>query len=330
MGEIGRRQLCRDPRFSRARGQAFDGAGERVEAQQPAVEGRLEVGQPLAAVQEMRRLGEGAPQLAEREIVGRSRLGLAEIRLDRERLAQERLASDVGEVPDGRDELGVSTGFEQRPVPEAVGERGEPLPAPVREALAQQRERLAGAHLADGHVLAPARERVEIAGGDEARAAAAAREERPEMRGAPHVVYHEQDVALGEQLAEPRGGGIEPREAGPLAGEDLDQVFHLGRQVAGLLAERHPQHAVVERLLDALVVAERSRERGLAEAGRADQRHRAGHRLLAPRVAQQGDEPLELLGARHEAGGQVIGHEGDAANPRSGVEIVQQPVSLLG
>ncbi len=126
------------------------------------------------------------------------------------------------------------------------------------------------------------RQGVEVARRDEPSATRAALRKR-----IPHVVNHDQKVTISQQFFQAIDGGIKRRKARTLAAEREDQVFDAARQIAGIFAERHPEEAIIEGVLNLLVVAERLRQRRFAVTARAAQCGSNRHRLFALIVEQQ-------------------------------------------
>ena len=115
-----------------------------------------------------------------------------------------------------------------------------------------------------------------------------------------------------------------PANPGRSARQQIDEILHTASEVAGILAERHPENPVVERVLDVLVVAERAREHGLAIAAGGAQRCGDGHRLVAHLVEDERYEALELHRPRHEVRRQIVGHERHPALLAARAQVVQE------
>ncbi len=74
------------------------------------------------------------------------------------------------------------------------------------------------------------------------------------MTTIPHVINHEQDVAVGQQFFQTIDGCIKRCETWSLVTEGYDQIFNSTSKIAGILAECYPEYAVVKCILDSFVV----------------------------------------------------------------------------
>src|SRR5690606_7191428 len=102
--------------------------------------------------------------------------------------------------------------------------------------------------------------------------------ERLEVFEMPNVIDDHQAASLGKLLAERLRSVLDAHEARPLAGQRCVEAGQLSLN-ACLLAERCPQHAVVECCDDIVVVAQRSCERRFSESAGTGERDRRSHRI---------------------------------------------------
>ncbi|GAA1396809.1 hypothetical protein GCM10009639_33360 [Kitasatospora putterlickiae] len=130
------------------------------------------------------------------------------------------------------------------------------------------------------------------AAGDQHGAARGARDQRPDLFGVASVVQHDQHPLAGEQRAVQRGGLVLVR--GQPLGPDAQRAEEAGEHVAraqrrepGVAAQVDEQLPVLEQF--APCVRPVRGEGGLADAGRADQRHQV---RAVRRVG--GDEGVQL------------------------------------
>ena len=146
----------------------------------------------------------------------------------------------------------------------------------------------------------------------------------------PDVVDHDQHAPLAYRLAKTRDGGVECCEARAFVGQNFDQVHNATLNTTRLLAERDPEDAVIEGVLDRLLVADRAGERGLAVAAGALQRGGDRDRLLAGLVEQRGDELLDLARAADENVRQIFDHERHAGGLARRLEGAHEAAPLVG
>lgn len=96
------------------------------------------------------------------------------------------------------------------------------------------------AHLVYRDLPRLGRQGIQIAGGDEPRAALAALQEGPEIPRIPHIVDHQQDIAIGDQLAEAHGRGLQAVERRLFVAQGLDEVGELAGEIARTLPQGDP------------------------------------------------------------------------------------------
>ncbi len=77
------------------------------------------------------------------------------------------------------------------------------------------------------------------------------------MGAIPHIINHQQNIAVGQQLRESGRSSLHTGESWPFAAEGVNQIFNAAGQIARIFAERHPQNAVVKSILNTLVMTKR-------------------------------------------------------------------------
>jgi hypothetical protein len=150
------------------------------------------------------------------------------------------------------------------------------------------------------------------------------------MRRLPDVVDHDQHPPLADDLAEASDGGVGRLEARPFVGENFDQVHDVALDVPRLLAEGDPEDAVVEGVLDPLLVTDRAGKRGLAVAAGALERGGDRNRLLPGPVEQRSNEGFELARAAYEHLWQVLDHERRPRGLARRLEGADEAAPLIG
>src|SRR5262245_31551007 len=104
----------------------------------------------------------------------------------------------------------------------------------------------------------------------------------------------------------------------------MDQLFNAGGQVAWILAQRHPEDAVVKGVLNPFVVTNRTGQRRFAVSAGSAQRGGDCHWSFAALIEQQRDELIELIRAWDEAT-QIFDHKRHAPH----IERLDQVVEKL-
>ena len=171
-------------------------------------------------------------------------------------------------------------------------------------------------HRVDGDARGVLRQDAIVARRDQPRGLVprSAMQERREVLFAPGIVDHQQAAPIIERFGKRDLGRLDGAEAGPLAGEGLDQVGDAADQIVGLLAQRDAQDAVAERVLDVAVVAQRVGERRLAEAAGAAQ-GRGDRDRLALRVEELRLIPSNFSGRSTKPSGSASAMKGTRFSP---------------
>jgi hypothetical protein len=221
----------------------------------------------------------------------------------------QRIKKRLVRMLDAIAQLPICERQQQRPLTESRCQFAQFVFVSRRQAIADQFGRFVRLHRVHLCVFGVCRQCVKNARGDQSGAARSALHERFQMRPVPHVVDHDQDVAISQQFDQARHRHVNARELRLRFIERLDQILDAPDEVAGIFAKRHPQNTIVKGFLDGLVMTKCPGQGCFAVPAGAAQRCGDRDRFLALFVKKPRTESVEFCGARHKMLGQVLDHE---------------------